>query len=204
MPMKMDRDQWTDMWEHRQENSLCCDSEVKWGNRIVRVKWCSHFQEKQEFVCRYLVSMGIRCSLRPPRSGILILRCLPSYLIIIKRRRRDVINIKLFTLENLLSLYRLLLQTLSLTRQSPSTIKIIGLSYLASLSDRLPPNTSPYYWMEIPPIPWHRPQLCQSWHFVISSFCDHYVTEVAQRFPRTIVILFRLDAWYVNVASKPP
>ena len=29
MPMKMDRDQWTDMWEHRQENSLCCDSEVK-------------------------------------------------------------------------------------------------------------------------------------------------------------------------------
>ena len=40
---------------------------------------------------------------------------------------------KTFTLENLLSSYLPLLWALSLPRQSPSTIKIIGLSYLAIL-----------------------------------------------------------------------
>jgi len=29
MPTKMDRNQWTDVWEHRQVNSWCCDSEVE-------------------------------------------------------------------------------------------------------------------------------------------------------------------------------
>ena len=29
---------------------------------IVRVKWCSHFVKKLEFVSRYLVSMRTRCS----------------------------------------------------------------------------------------------------------------------------------------------
>jgi len=29
MPTKMDRHQWTDVWEHRQEISWCCDSEVE-------------------------------------------------------------------------------------------------------------------------------------------------------------------------------
>jgi len=29
MPTKMDRDQSTDVWEHRQESSWCRDSEVK-------------------------------------------------------------------------------------------------------------------------------------------------------------------------------
>jgi len=38
-----------------------------------------------------------------------------------------------FTLENLLSFYLPLFQSLSLPRQSLSTIKIIGLSYLTSL-----------------------------------------------------------------------
>ena len=28
MPTKMDRNQWTDVWEHRQVISWCCDSEV--------------------------------------------------------------------------------------------------------------------------------------------------------------------------------
>jgi len=29
MPTKMDRNQCTDVWEHRQEISWCCDSEVE-------------------------------------------------------------------------------------------------------------------------------------------------------------------------------
>jgi len=29
MPTKRDRNQWTDVWEHRQEISWCCDSEVE-------------------------------------------------------------------------------------------------------------------------------------------------------------------------------
>ena len=29
MPTKMDRNQWTDVWEHRQVTSWCCDSEVE-------------------------------------------------------------------------------------------------------------------------------------------------------------------------------
>ena len=29
MPTKMDRNQWTDVWEHRQVILWCCDSEVE-------------------------------------------------------------------------------------------------------------------------------------------------------------------------------
>jgi len=29
IPTKMDRDQWTDVWEHDQESSWCSDSEVE-------------------------------------------------------------------------------------------------------------------------------------------------------------------------------
>jgi len=29
MPTKMDHNQWTDVWEHLQEISWCCDSEVE-------------------------------------------------------------------------------------------------------------------------------------------------------------------------------
>ena len=43
-------------------------------------------------------------------------------------------------LEKSLSLYLLLFKTLSLPRQSPSMIRISGLSYLARLWDRLSPN----------------------------------------------------------------
>jgi len=29
MPTKMDHNQWTDVWEHLQESSWCCNSEVE-------------------------------------------------------------------------------------------------------------------------------------------------------------------------------
>jgi len=98
------------------------------------------FRTQLEFVSRYLVSIRTRCSPRPPRRGIKISRCLPSYLNIIKQRRRDLINISFYAIKIFITLTCLYFKTLSLPRQSPSTIKIIGLSYLARLWDRLPPN----------------------------------------------------------------
>jgi len=71
MPMKMDCNQWTDVWEHRQDNSMV----LRFGSRseITELSGSNGvrtFRTKLEFVSRYLVSMRTRCSPRPPRRGI--------------------------------------------------------------------------------------------------------------------------------------
>ena len=57
-----------------------------------------------------------------------------------KQPRRDLINISFYARKIFITLPTSIFESLSLPRQSPSTIKIIGLSYLARLWDRLPPN----------------------------------------------------------------
>jgi len=58
MPTKMDRDQWTDVWEHSQEKLLVLrfSSQSEKTELSVSNSVCTFIKER-DFVSRYLVSM---------------------------------------------------------------------------------------------------------------------------------------------------